>query len=548
MGVFRNFPYSNFHEMNLDEILKIVDELSEKWDDFSVDWSEDVVEQVNKWLDEHPEATTTVQDGSITTAKLADRTITFEKLSESVLDAVYEGLKEYDLEGFGKLEKYMLKDSSYGREFISRKPIEYYTNDADYKWLQSAVYVDYLDHVILGFSNEEYTFGMLVEVDKDFTTIIRRVGGLSLGHVNDMAYNPITNKIYVATMDTGAYANKIVEVNVPTLDINRAIDIGDTVYQISYDRLNNVYHIGTHQNCIYDENFELIKANPWYTITDILGITVTGQGSEVYKGNYILLSQNEQKTYWTTYNYNNGDISQIQEYDNASIIDEAETLCMIPNKDMYLLSGQRYVTVIKMQMREDSSNTEMFNIFDNGEILPQGTDLNDIYQAGKYLSIRAAETATMLNVPSPCADRGFSLYVFNQAYDWVMQVIVGSSVRNLMLFRTKEGTNAWGAWQWLYPKVSMLTPTPLNAGGSIQIPIEELYHYSAITLTMHRNYWAGSITLPTEQIRSGDAQGCIIWVRHDWYWEFKISSGGLLTINTVVGSQGGPFVRMICHA
>ena len=300
MGVFRNFPYSNFHEMNLDEILKIVDELSEKWDDFSVDWSEDVVEQVNKWLDEHPEATTTVQDGSITTAKLADRTITFEKLSESVLDAVYEGLKEYDLEGFGKLEKYMLKDSSYGREFISRKPIEYYTNDADYKWLQSAVYVDYLDHVILGFSNEEYTFGMLVEVDKDFTTIIRRVGGLSLGHVNDMAYNPITNKIYVATMDTGAYANKIVEVNVPTLDINRAIDIGDTVYQISYDRLNNVYHIGTHQNCIYDENFELIKANPWYTITDILGITVTGQGSEVYKGNYILLSQNEQKTYWTT--------------------------------------------------------------------------------------------------------------------------------------------------------------------------------------------------------------------------------------------------------
>lgn len=47
-------------------------------------------EQVNAWLDEHPEATTTVQDGSITTAKLADGAVTDVKLAQTggVLDSV----------------------------------------------------------------------------------------------------------------------------------------------------------------------------------------------------------------------------------------------------------------------------------------------------------------------------------------------------------------------------------------------------------------------------------------------------------------------------
>ena len=31
MGIFRQFPYSDFHEMNMDEIIKIVKELAEEW-------------------------------------------------------------------------------------------------------------------------------------------------------------------------------------------------------------------------------------------------------------------------------------------------------------------------------------------------------------------------------------------------------------------------------------------------------------------------------------------------------------------------------------
>lgn len=70
MGIYRHFPYTNFHEMNLDELLKKMKEVVEEWEHFSVDVIDNIKDDVNDWLDAHPEATTTVQDGSITEAKI----------------------------------------------------------------------------------------------------------------------------------------------------------------------------------------------------------------------------------------------------------------------------------------------------------------------------------------------------------------------------------------------------------------------------------------------------------------------------------------------
>lgn len=39
MGLFRQFPYSNFHEMNMDEILKILKTMSEEWDATKTEWA-----------------------------------------------------------------------------------------------------------------------------------------------------------------------------------------------------------------------------------------------------------------------------------------------------------------------------------------------------------------------------------------------------------------------------------------------------------------------------------------------------------------------------
>lgn len=39
MGIFRQFPYTNFHEMNLDQILKILRELQDGWSETKAEWA-----------------------------------------------------------------------------------------------------------------------------------------------------------------------------------------------------------------------------------------------------------------------------------------------------------------------------------------------------------------------------------------------------------------------------------------------------------------------------------------------------------------------------
>lgn len=40
MGVFRQFPYSNFHEMNMDQLIKIVKNMLEEWASYYAEWEE----------------------------------------------------------------------------------------------------------------------------------------------------------------------------------------------------------------------------------------------------------------------------------------------------------------------------------------------------------------------------------------------------------------------------------------------------------------------------------------------------------------------------
>lgn len=73
MGFFNEYPYTDMHELNADWILKEVGELHKRVDDFSPEMQE----YVNKWLEEHPEATTTVLDNSITFNKLTNELKTY---------------------------------------------------------------------------------------------------------------------------------------------------------------------------------------------------------------------------------------------------------------------------------------------------------------------------------------------------------------------------------------------------------------------------------------------------------------------------------------
>lgn len=109
IGAFgENFPYSNFHDLNMDWIIKTIKDFNDKypevmediinklpyptndrygnpgdylisngdgttsWFDVTPIWTETIYEAVNQWLAEHPEATTTVQDNSLTAEKFTE--------------------------------------------------------------------------------------------------------------------------------------------------------------------------------------------------------------------------------------------------------------------------------------------------------------------------------------------------------------------------------------------------------------------------------------------------------------------------------------------
>ena len=55
MGIFDTFPWTNFHELNLDWIINRVKELGAAWDDLSKTLDPKIVEAVNQWFAEHPE-------------------------------------------------------------------------------------------------------------------------------------------------------------------------------------------------------------------------------------------------------------------------------------------------------------------------------------------------------------------------------------------------------------------------------------------------------------------------------------------------------------
>lgn len=131
---WRKFPYTNFHDLNLDWFLARFRELEHEWKDYRTLWEawkteitndfnslKEYVksilgnltfeEYINKWLDEHPEATTTVEDHSITRVKLnksLDDMIFFEPVnvltlgvkndgSEDISAIVNEATKEHSL-------------------------------------------------------------------------------------------------------------------------------------------------------------------------------------------------------------------------------------------------------------------------------------------------------------------------------------------------------------------------------------------------------------------------------------------------------------------
>lgn len=259
-GAFgEGFPYTNFHDLNLDWIISIVKEFKDqypdiieelnkkinapvfnpngdlnqvltsngdgttRWEDIEIAYGPAIQEAVNSWLDEHPEATTTVEDGSITMNKFTDR------LTLNV-------------------EKTPITNFSFNPHFSYRHP------DTVYMY-QSACEFDYENDVYLAigyFVNNTTLSGIMLF--KNGVLIANNYGN-DYGHLNTITYCPVDNKLYVApSSGTGTLDEDVFRCDALTLENKETLGIRSGVLQW-YD--GYFYHwrggIKTVARCKYED-------------------------------------------------------------------------------------------------------------------------------------------------------------------------------------------------------------------------------------------------------------------------------------------------------
>lgn len=310
-GFKEGFPYTNFHDLNLDWIISVMRELSEKFPEFEteiksklnmpadsgsvgdiltnigegntkwVSYQEysipTIIQAVDDWLDEHPEATTTVQDNSVTETKL------YPELRNKInnMNTLPTGMGVYKA------------------EYIKKNVI--HSTFLEGTWQVEGVEYNPTRHrYVFAFIKDNET-PALVETDESFI-FIRGKTVSSGGHMNDITYNPNTDKYYIATMNS---LGQIACVDASTLETDSVINpvgVSGEISRISYDSDSDTYILFTAienvGNYLYRVNSdftasEMLFSNFWAqaSANDYEGEMdiIYGQGSTMYKGHMVTL-------------------------------------------------------------------------------------------------------------------------------------------------------------------------------------------------------------------------------------------------------------------
>lgn len=450
--------------------------------------SEDVIRsEIDEWLDEHPEATTTVQDGTVTDAKLSP------SLSAKVDDSALN---------FNTSRVTMLRNTICG--------------DANH-YLQGGTFVSSTGHFVVAFapiSGSGATDTILVELDTDFTTVIKRVSSANYGHANDLTYNPNTDKIYVSSTGQASgsmYERKVLVVNASTLTIESGIAFTNLVTAISYDAVNNVYYTvesvdDTRKVFKYDANFNLLENIGDAFLID--PVRQVGQCSVCYNGRfyYVTVSNYRNHTVWINTFGSDAKIWQIDNfayYEPEIIFEYSGSLYMLSIKSNTYIYVDRIGTD-----RTIYDRTEEYYL--RGTLLITGADLNDVTNTGRYYMTEAS-ASTIVNGPYTIMHQ-FSMDVLHIGYDGLCQII---TVNNRMQFIRTFLNNTWTEWASLrsgrkyvgktintgnYYTAGFVTVAGKSIRFSIPMEIERDVNTASITGGSIRLLQGGNVVLDTSAI------------------------------------------------
>lgn len=199
IGAFgENFPYSNFHDLNLDWIIKVMKDFfnkypslleevekklnkpvtdpngelddilasngdgSTKWIKFATVYAPVIIDAVNQWMADHPDVTTTVQDGSISPAKLNTELYNLYKLcgkTQFFFPSLEEGVYSSTSALMVTPHKTVLFDAD---DIRNATPVMQYYND-----LYSAGVFSNIDYIVISHYHNDH-IGLLENILQSF--------------------------------------------------------------------------------------------------------------------------------------------------------------------------------------------------------------------------------------------------------------------------------------------------------------------------------------------------------------------------------------------
>lgn len=449
MALFENFPYTNFHDMNLDWLLKQMRELGLTVEDLKkeiADFAPEMQEYVNEWLDAHPEATTTVLDGAISNAKIADDAIRAEKINSSLLGAL------------DNITPSMLKYNT--SEIIPGVAV------------QAMAYDPVRNRFLLGGPvTSTPSTAVVAAVDNlEDLTVITQSAPFAGGHCNDITYDPVNDRILVAC--GSEIPNTLAVLDADTLTYAGAETVACNAWVVDSD--SDYIYVSDYVSVYRYSNTDMtLDTDYTYTINATAVVDnrhpakLTKQGGFIYKEMLYLV-------YSVSYpliNYNSTGTSfrqgLIVGFDRTGRI-AASSTWNVPNRheveNAIVVNNVLYVLAFGPQTTGGNWNSFFWAWVDGTaptavvKNIYANSDLDDIKEPGCYFISAAANAATVAHMPIQTS--GGSYHVMQQASAGLLGVYV--STNGHIYFRYyDEVANTWGVWR------EVLSATPKTITGVI---------------------------------------------------------------------------------
>lgn len=392
--------------------------------------------------------------------------------------------------------------------------------------MQGSCYNSTTNTYLIGFINGGGT-GMLVEVQEDLKTVIRRKDFYAneIKHCNDITYNPNTNKYYISGHDLGTTDMSVVIIDATTLDFieERQLlpvpgTVNDVLLTICYDSDNDRYY-GTSKTdmFIYDNAFNLLDSIPYQqpdSVAHAYGTAVNeiNQAIEYIDGKiaaiYDYSQDRARSTTVVIYNLD-GTILTSYVVDVPLILLEAEGICNNKGHLTCLIGSSSiglFATDVYLQT-QPFVNTGMSPL--NIGAYLSNEDLDDIVVSGTYY---VRDPSGLTNSPYSLASEGFVLYVIPNGAGF-LQIAIPFARKMQFAFRRCN-------YQGVYNQPWEYVPRQLRAGDSytytgpifgfigntateltLSIPIEEVdaevTGYTLTGLAMYLNTDSGARAIAT---------------------------------------------------